>query len=269
MDALISLEYPGDAKLGPFKDHLDKMMRHLRTSLSDRDKLQIVRRKLAKSERLKNHLEHLERLPKTHSDHSYSWLSDLVDKIVEEDQHQENQKSLVLEASGKEQIPKSKVTPGLRQEGGGGGGKGGGTGGGCAGGGGKDQGPKGGEKGGKKGDGKKGGGRGGGKGDAHHSGNTDSESETPSRPKKKTSDYDGIELDAVPESERCCLHYLWTQPNGKSRCWMFNQGKECTKGKHITNPSKNVKNTKLYKSLVDRYGPHNVHNKKPTPPKKE
>ena len=81
-------------------------------------------------------------------------------------------------------------------------------------------------------------------------------------------DYEGIELDAVPESERCCLRYLWVRPDGRSLCYAHNTGKECTKGKHTNQPAKSVLRTKLYASLKDRYGAHNVHQKEPSPPKK-
>ena len=154
---------------------------------------------MAKSEDLKTHLDHLERLPENHADYCYQWFSDLIDNLIEKKQKMENQHSLILEASGKEQQPKKPTAPGLRQ-GGGGGGQGGG-----AGGGGKDskggKGDKGG-KGGKGGKGDKDGKGGKGKGD-WHSGNTGSENDTSKKPRKATKDFKGTELDSVPESERC------------------------------------------------------------------
>ena len=89
------------------------------------------------------------------------------------------------------------------------------------------------------------------------------------KPKKPTKDYDGIELEAVPESERCCLNYLWVTPQGKSRCYNFNRGKDCPLGAHTSTPAKSMLKTKLYASLKDRYGPHNVQKKAPTAPKKK
>ena len=166
---------------------------------------------------------------------------------------------MILEASGKEQVPKKTTAPGLKHGGGGGGGKGADTSGG-----GKDS--KGG-KGGKGDKGGKGGKQGKGKGDGH-SGNTDSENETPTKPRKTLKDYDGIDIEAVPESERCCLQYLWVMPDGKSRCYCHNQSKECKNGQHTTSPAKSMLKTKLYKSMVDRYGKHNVPKAGPAPPKK-
>ena len=100
LGALMELSYPGDAKLGPWKDRWDKMMRHLTTKLTDADKLSMFRKKLADSARLKSHLDHLERIPKTHPDYTYTWLSNIVDNCILDDQEKENQHSLILEASG-------------------------------------------------------------------------------------------------------------------------------------------------------------------------
>ena len=85
LSALMEFDYPGDAKLAWWKDHWDKMVRHCVTRLSDRDKLGMVVKRLAKSTRLKPHLEHLERLPEDHPEHTYKWLSDLIDKLIADD----------------------------------------------------------------------------------------------------------------------------------------------------------------------------------------
>ena len=202
-------------------------------------------------------------MPEGHAENTYKSFSQLLDKLIADDRRKTNLVSVVADASGQEQKPPKKVAPGLRQEGGGGGGggKGGRQGtdpnlGSHATGGGKDPKGKGKGKGGKHG-----------KGNGDRSGNTDSESEAPTKPKKPLKDYDGIELDAVPEAERCCLHYLWVTQNGGSRCYSHNKGKECKLGKHTTQPSKAMLRTKLYASMKDRFGPHNVPKKGPNPPK--
>ena len=90
LSALIKFEYQGDAKLPWWKDHWDKMVRHCVTNLEDKDKLGMLVEKLKPSERLKPHLEYLERLPETHPEHSYTWLSGLVDKLVADDRRKGN-----------------------------------------------------------------------------------------------------------------------------------------------------------------------------------
>ena len=45
----------------------------------------ILIKKLSGSERLRPHLQHQERLPEDHPDHTYKWLSDLIDKLVADD----------------------------------------------------------------------------------------------------------------------------------------------------------------------------------------
>ena len=47
------------------------MARHCVTNLEDKDRLGMLVQKLKPSERLKPHLEYLERIPEDHPDHSY------------------------------------------------------------------------------------------------------------------------------------------------------------------------------------------------------
>ena len=77
---LTDLIYPGDNKLPAWKDQLDGIIRHLKTKLPDSEKLSIVRKKLVGSERLKDHMAYLERIPESHDDHTYRWLVVHVDR---------------------------------------------------------------------------------------------------------------------------------------------------------------------------------------------
>ena len=244
----MDLEYSGDAKLGVFKDHWDKMVRNCVTKLGDRDKLGILTKKLKNSERLKPHLQYLERLPEDHPDNSYAWLSDLIDKLVSDDRKRRNTESLVLDASGKPQTPKEKKpgAPGRRKGNGGEGdpatttagpavaggsgpdpkGKGKGKG--------KDKGKDGKKR--KKGDAKPGG------------GSSGSESDTNQWPGKTIAE--------IPEAERCCAYYLWVKEDGTSRCSKFNAGKPCN-APHTLKPSKAMLESKVVAKLKDKFGKPN------------
>ena len=259
LSALTDLEYPGDAKLGVFKDHWDKMVRNCVTQLSDRDKLGILEKKLKGSERLKPRLQYRERLPEDHPDNSHTWLSSLIDKLVADDRKRRNTESLVLEASGKHQTPKEPKKPGApagtKQP------KGGGdatttttaapgvTGG-------LTQDPKGKGKGKGKGkDGKKGKGKGDGK-----SGNASgSESD---------GGWPGKTIAEVPEADRCCAHYLWVRKDGSSLCSKFNAGKPCH-APHTLKPSKAMLETKVVAKLKHKFGPPNCPASGPKKPEPE
>ena len=255
------------------KDHWDKMVRNCVTKLTDRDKYGILHAKLTSSERLKPHFEYLERIPESHPDKTYAWLSDLIDRLVADDRRKVNVDSLTLAASGKEQQPKKKPTvPGTRQQqpganqqqqpnaqGGGGARAPGGSPG--------TQGPGNDPKGKGKGKGKDKGGK------PSKAGNqgagTDSEGEKSDY--KPTSSYPGINVADVPKEQRCCLNFLWVKP-GKDKiscCKFFNQGKECPLGKHVTQCTAKMKETNLYNRLVDQKGQPNVPKGGPAPPKKE
>jgi len=83
LSALMELEYPGDANMGWFKDRFDTMLRHCRTKLEDKDKEGVLVAKLRKSDDLKPHLDYYDRLPDSHADKCFKWVSDLVDTLVE------------------------------------------------------------------------------------------------------------------------------------------------------------------------------------------
>ena len=147
--------------------------------------------------------------------------------MVKNVRHERNFQSLVLDASGKEQIPAKPKTvmPGQRlgpeQPGGKSGdspsgGRGGGGGAVDGGGGGK------GDKGGKKG------GRGGKRG----GGGADSEAESMHS--------------SIPPDQRCCIRSLW------GKCPM--KPEECTYGNHLTIPTEFVKRHQMYQDWVKKYG---------------
>ena len=92
-------------------------------------------------------------------------------------------------------------------------------------------------------------------------GNTDasgSESSGPQgKPRKKLEDYPGKPLDEIPKADRCCLHYCWVKPDGTSLCWAFNKGKDCKNGPHQVEPTKAMKQTRLFNRLKAEHGPPN------------
>ena len=249
---LTDLTYPGDAKLPEWKDQLDGIIRHLKTKLSDSEKLGIVRKKLAGSERLRDHLSYLERIPESHGDHTYEWLSGLIDKVIDDDRQRRNQDSLVAAASGKEKP--TKVTPARRkkQE--------------------QDEDPPArtvapGQPGGptkpkpkpKPKGGGRGGSKGGGRGDGSH---TDTDSEAPTWtgvPRKSVTEYPGTALKDVAADKRCCLQYCWVNKGGFSCCWNFNKGVQCPLGKHVApqDLTKEMKATNLYAKLLAERGKMN------------
>ena len=61
------------------------MLRNMRTSLEDRDKYGILKKKLAGSHRLKVTLEHLELVPEDSPKRTWRWLSQQIDKIIIDD----------------------------------------------------------------------------------------------------------------------------------------------------------------------------------------
>ena len=103
LTALLNITYPGDARLGQFKDKWDHVVRNLRSPISDRDLEGILVTKLRGSELLAPHLVYYDRLPRGHADRSYAWVSQLIDTIVESEREKRNTESLILDVSGKEQ----------------------------------------------------------------------------------------------------------------------------------------------------------------------
>ena len=61
--------------------------------------------KLPKSQSLVSGAFIYDRLPTTHHDRCYDWVSQLIDTLVAKEQQDKNKYSLVLDASGKEQPP--------------------------------------------------------------------------------------------------------------------------------------------------------------------
>ena len=105
LSTLLAISWPGDAKLAQFKDRWDHIVRNLRSPIGKRDLEDILVSKLRGSDVLKPHLDYYDRLPTTHSDRCYDWVSQLIDTLVAKARQKRNTESLVLDASGREQIP--------------------------------------------------------------------------------------------------------------------------------------------------------------------
>ena len=112
LSALTGLEYPGDAQLSTWKNNLDHLLLNLVTKLEDKDKFGIITQKLVGSDRLKATFDYFERLREDHEHRTWEWLSDHIDKLIDDDQKKLNTESLVRAASGKEQAPPKKGIPG-------------------------------------------------------------------------------------------------------------------------------------------------------------
>ena len=79
------------------------MLRHCKTKLGDKNKEGTFIANLRdKSDVMKPHLEHYDRLPEGHADCNYQLMSDLMDKLIEDQRKRRNTYSFVLDASGKE-----------------------------------------------------------------------------------------------------------------------------------------------------------------------
>ena len=223
LSALMDLEYPGDANMGTFKDQWDFMLRHLVTKLTDKDKQGILVKKIRKSEKLRTHLDHYDRCPEDHPDHSYDWVSQLIDKLVSDDRKRRNNESLVLAASGKQQPPPSKKpgAPGATRPGAPGtqDGKGKGKG-------------KGKEDKGKKQSG------------SDSDAGSASGSESGTGPYARSLDeFDGTLIKDVPQDQLCCLTNVW------GLCRRAN-----CKHEHIEDGTPAMRETKNYKRLLAFYG---------------
>ena len=258
LSALMGLEYSGDRNMGRWKDHWDKMLRHCKTKLGEKDKEGIFIAKFRdKSDRMKPHLEYYDRLPETHADRCYQFMSDVMDRLIEDERKRRNTDSLVLDASGKEQRPPKQVAPAATHGSGGGGGGGGGGGSGGPGRG------KGDGKGGKKGDkgGKNGGGRGNGKGpdgkptkSPPQSPRSDSGSDSEGGKGKRTRDFEGLNIKDLEPDQKCCAYWFWHDANtGKSRCKNHREGRECP-APHLDKATNGIKKTKVWKKCQASYG---------------
>ena len=180
---------------------------------------------------LKPHPDYYDRLPTTHPDRCYSWVSQLIDTLVSKAQQKKNTESLVLDASGLDQTPARPTRPampGQRQDP-----PGDGTvrperpaGGSSVTAGGGNDGPKGGGK----RRGKKGRGNGG------------DETDVGTNP----SDGDARSVNAsIPQDQKCCIKHLWGKcPNPES----------CIFGLHLDRPTEGIKQHGYYKQLVARLG---------------
>ena len=212
------------------------MVRHCLTMLTDRDKEGIFVQKLRGSEALKPHIDYYDRCDETHADHSYSWVSQLMDKLIRDTRRRRNAESLVLEASGKEQPSKHKVSvpaamlpdavpamaalsPGVPSP---------------------SPDPK-------KGKGKGKGGKGKGKGQSG------SDSETG----YATDQYPGTAINDIPEAERCCVFHLYVDKNGETCCKPTKNGKPC-KMQHLQQPTKAMLNSKVYTKYCTLWGQPNA-----------
>ena len=230
LTTLLAITWPGDAKMGQFKARWDHIVRNLRSPLSKRDLEDILVPKLRGSELLKPHLDYYDRLPTTHPDRCYDWVSQLIDTLVSKEQQSKNKTSLVLDASGKEQLPqKPKAAMPVQQHGQGtqqGGHAQGGT-------------PAAGipatdaqdGKGGKGPGGKRGGRRGGGSPT-----NSDHGSQHGQKPPVS-----GKTWAEIPTEQRCCIMHLW------GRC---KNPKDCKHGPHLDKPTDGVKEHGLYKTML-------------------
>ena len=158
-------------------------------------------KKVRPSELLKPHLDYYDRLPGTHRDRSYGWLCDTIEALLTHARTQRNMSSIVLDASGREQVPQTRpknAMPAKRTDGV----EGGGDGAPVPGGGGVAEVPKGGGR----GDGRRrgGGGRGGGGADSQ----------------KVEFDAESVHSSALPhKSNRLCIKFLWDKcPDSADKC---------------------------------------------------
>ena len=110
LSTLLAITWAGDAKLGQFNDRWDHIVRNLRSPIGAEDLEEILVSKIRASESLKPHMDYYDRLPMGHVDRSYTWVSQLIDTIVDKTRQRQNKESLVLDASGKEQAPSTRRT---------------------------------------------------------------------------------------------------------------------------------------------------------------
>ena len=212
---------------------------------------------------MKDHLSYLERIPESHTDHTWKWLSGLIDKVIDDDRQKRNQESLVAAASGKEKPTKvnparrklqddgdpaarpvapGPVKPGPTKPGA------------------KPQPTKPNGKGGKKGGGRNG-----------EGGSTDTDSDAPTFtgvPRKSASEYPGTPLKDIPTDKRCCLQYCWVNKQGVSLCWNYNKGVQCPLGKHVA-PNEipeEMRKTNLFAKYLAERGKPNCPKGGPKPP---
>ena len=85
----------------------------------------------------------------------------------------------------------------------------------------------------------------------------DSGSDSDGGCRKKTSEFQGKDLDSVPAEKRCCLHYLWIRKDGTSLCDSYNKGIACWKGPHLARATPEMLATKIYARMKHEHGKPN------------
>ena len=193
---LLDLSYPGDKKLAQFKYAWDNMLRNMRCPIMQTEPKTIehlLYRLVKNSDTLRPYVEYYNRLHEDHADRSYRFLSQMIDKTVQEERQRRNQEALVISASGGTKALPS--APGVPR---------------C------DESPDGMEPKGKgKGKGKgKTNGQNKGKGKGKHRGSSPDASNADSRGdggSDACSDADGAREkgDQIHRAERCCYYHFW------------------------------------------------------------
>ena len=228
LSTLLTTTWPGDANMGKFKDRWDHIVGYLRSPISDEDLEEILVSKLRTSEILKPHLEYYDRLPENHKDKSYTWVSQLINTLVDKERQRLNKVSLVLEASGKEQTPqtRTKALPvQLNQEPGSGDDAGSGT-------------PLATNDPRKRKNGKK---QQAGEASQQAGGGGDGSTHTTPR----GTGTGGTRLKDLPDGSKCCIQHLW------GRC---KNPETCKFGPHLDKPTDGIKMHSLYIAMVKEHG---------------
>ena len=219
LSTLLAIAWAGDKMLGQFKDRWDHIVRHLRSPIGEQDLEEILVSKVRHSEILKPHLDYYDRLPSGHPDKTYFWVSQLIDTLVDKERQRHNKESLVLDASGKEQMPRQPRKALAAQRG-------------------QDQGPG---SGGESRDPGQGGGSPGQAG-GRRSKNQGAGTATPGGGSPRA---EGKTLKELPEGSRCCIKHLW------GRC---KTPETCLHGPHLDKPTDGIRQHGLYLAMVKEHG---------------
>ena len=184
---------------------------------------------LKESDALRPYLQYYDRLHEDHPDRSYRFLSEMIDKKVQEERQRRNQEALVISASGGSQRPQPSA-PGVVQS---------------------DATPAGTEAKGK-GKGKdkgkdKGKGKGKNRGGSPAASNNDSSSDGSGN---FPSDAEGIWVRTVdlPDEDRCCILNLW------GRCKKDVHNGACKFGRHRADVPPGVRKHHLFQTLLVEHG---------------
>ena len=92
--ALVDYKWQGDDVLPEWKIHWDWMVNNQEVPLAHKQIERIFYLKLRQSSILKNYVDYYERLAKSDSERSYTYLSEKTDKLIEENRQTRNQQSL-------------------------------------------------------------------------------------------------------------------------------------------------------------------------------